>query len=129
MIKVKTVRIKRIEGRIENLFDKTFTSMNSANDFLKSHSHDYPKGGGYDKHTFTVIWEDGKEYQGRLDCKHYTELNNVLNIGDHIKEMLEWYTGRCKDPYCGKLNYEDLCSDVSQNLKDMSEKLLREYEL
>lgn len=92
---IKEITITRAEGPIA-LCDKPkyFDSWQSANSWLVSQSFTFPKGGCYDKHDFKIVFNDGQDYNGRLDCKHHSEPDNDLNLFTHIKEFCEFHAGR-----------------------------------
>lgn len=96
-IALKKITIHWAEGDNSKYpkFPQTYTSWSEANnrairpvfaDIIQS------GGEGYNKVKFTVEWEDGENYEGRLDVSkkedNPTTTNNV--IGKHIKDFLNW---------------------------------------
>ena len=111
-MKIKEIIIDRWEGPVEMCdMEKKFSTWEAANNWLQSQSHSFPKGGCYDKHGFKVTWEDGEEYEGRLDCKHFTETDNDLNLKQHIIDHCIWHAGKKVNPWCGKEKYEQMMAD------------------
>lgn len=91
-IKVKEITIVRAEGP-SRLCDivQVAESFAEANTILMSNSSSAPKGGAYDKHDFKVVWEDGQEYNGRYDLKHFSEEFPYLDR--HIVSFLSYLAG------------------------------------
>ena len=90
-IKAKKVVINWKEGTVpKGAYPMTFKSIREANKQILRNSGDAPKSGGYDKHSFTIFWDDGETYQGRLDVKHPSQPNADLSIGRHVKEWIEY---------------------------------------
>ncbi len=106
MVPVKKIVITRVEGPIK-LCDRPmeFKDFNSASAWLASQSPTFPKDGGYDKHDFTVEFEDGETYSGRLDCMHFSCRNADLDVKRHIVSHCEWMSGRTAHPWCGEEEY------------------------
>jgi hypothetical protein len=65
----------------------------AASSWLFSQGHTFPATGGYDKHDFEVIWDDGETYEGRLDCQHPDCKNPDLDVAEHVRDFLELYAG------------------------------------
>lgn len=83
--------------------NKTFTSIDQANQFLKrAFQREYGSrgekfDGGYDKTKFMIYFEDGEEYEGRLDISLREDNPLKANlIQNHIKSFLNYYL--TKDP-------------------------------
>lgn len=90
LIPVKSITIHYAEGKNCELYPQTFKSFNEVNNMLMFTSYQFPENGGYDKHNFTVIWDDDSktEFKGRLDCKHNACINNDLDMAKHIRDWL-----------------------------------------
>lgn len=117
-IPVKEVIIHWREGSISSWekYPMKFKSIKEANRFIMNNAYrDGPKSGGYNKHKFTVIWEDGEDFQGRMDVKYPTESDPDLYIGKHIKDFLIYM-----------LNKAD---DTTQKEKDEIRMFLSKYDL
>ena len=69
MIKVKRVKVERVEGPCELCVTREFTTIPAANDWLAENSLTAPDDGCYDKHDFCIEWEDGQTYDGRIDVE------------------------------------------------------------
>lgn len=131
MIPVKQITITRAEGPYEKCGKpKTFASFVAATDWMIRECETFPKDGGYDKHDFTVEFEDGETYSGRMDCKHYSCSNNDLDVRYHILSFCEWMGGIARNPWCGQEKYEAQMSQYTEETKqgyvDFINKYLRE---
>jgi hypothetical protein len=106
---IREITITRAEGPAE-LCDKPhyFDNWQDASSWLRSQSSTFPKGGCYDKHDFKVVFVDGEDYSGRLDCKHHTEPDNDLNLLEHIRHFCEFQAGRAKDTWCEPEEYQKI---------------------
>jgi len=90
-VPVEEVVINWKEGRSkENEYPKTFKSVSQATKQIKENSQDAPKGGAYDKHSFTIKWKDGTTYEGRMDVQHPTEQNPDNDMKKHIEQFLNY---------------------------------------
>jgi hypothetical protein len=90
LIKPKTILITRIEGPSNRCGKvQTCTGWSDANVTLRLNSTTVSKsGGGYDKHDFTVIFEDGTEYNGRYDLYHWTLKR--ADLAGHVRTFVQW---------------------------------------
>ena len=95
MIPVKEITITRAEG-LNCGRTKKFSRFSEANGEMSSHSHTYPKM-GYDKHQVKVVWEDGTEYDFRLDAQHP---ENQYYSGNWVNEDLHRSMNFWTDPEC-----------------------------
>lgn len=95
-IPITSITITRAEGPHALCTERSFASYAEANRWLFSNAETFPKGGGYDKHDFTVRFRDGAFYEGRLDCKHFDDPDPDLWVGEHIRAFSECYSGRHK---------------------------------
>lgn len=129
-IKVQSITITRIEGPL-HLCDKpkTFRNYNAAHSWLLSYSHTFPKTGGYNKHDFSITFEDESVYSGRLDCKHLSCKDNDLDIQEHIRSMAEWHSGQAKDPWCGAEKYKEFMAQEDPRIVTMFKELHNYYEI
>lgn len=130
-VQVKEILLSRAEGPCKLCYqDQSFPGpdFTAVNVFLLGASNTFPKNGGYDKHDYKVIFENGEIFEGRLDCKHFSCSDNDLNLHKHIKEYCEWCAGLTKFPYCGQEKYEKYLAQYSeeekQSYKDFIEKYL-----
>ena len=92
-INVKEITIHWAEGSNEKYdkFPKTYSSYAEVNKALKPIYEDFDEiGEGYNKVKFTLMFEDGENYEGRLYVSEKydnpTKSDNV--IGQHIKDFL-----------------------------------------
>ena len=130
MIEVKEITIKRGEGPSHLCrITKTYHSYHEANIGLIRSSPTLPSEGGYDKHNFTVEFEDGYKYEGRLDCKAVKCRDNDLDVARHIRETQMWYAGKVEYPHCGKERYEEMIADYrEQGWVQEAEDFLAKYD-
>ena len=100
----------RAEGPIKKTgVNKIFDSWAKANSHIWCYASTYPKM-GYDKHDVTVIWEDGTEYNLRLDCQHpENKYFNGNEIDKRIHRALKFY-----------LKENDLDEDDMKTLKHIA---------
>jgi hypothetical protein len=96
---VKEITITRAEGPCA-LCDKPkyFDSFQSAKSYLIGRSSSFPSTGGYDKHDFKIVFVDGEEYSGRLDCKAYSCPDNDLDVFEHVRSFQVWHAKNNEDP-------------------------------
>jgi len=95
-VKLKEILIHWAEGDNSKYdeFPKKYKTWESANKAIIPVYEDYAEegGGGYNKVKFTVTFEDGENYDGRLDVStkedNPTKTHNV--IGQHIKDYLDY---------------------------------------
>jgi hypothetical protein len=99
LIKPKRIEITRVEGpaalcdKVQVaepgvIGDRTIDAWITAGSILLSNSASAPKGGGYDKHDFKIIFDDGLEYAGRYDLKHWHD--EVPDLARHVRSFVEW---------------------------------------
>jgi hypothetical protein len=82
MIQVKEIKLRRGEGPPHECgVWHSFGSFFDADLKLKNWSYSAPEHGGYDKCDFRIVWEDGTEYDGRYDLKHFRV--EAPNLGAH----------------------------------------------
>lgn len=95
--KIKAVKIwlNRAEGPTSECGEITFENVNvweRADKMLATWCETSPKDGSYDKVDFTVIFEDGEDYRGRLDLKHWSIQSP--SVAKHMVSFLTFYAGR-----------------------------------
>lgn len=107
LIRPKSITITRAEGP-SHLCDipQHAESWTAANHILLSNAGSAPKGGGYDKHDFKVVFENGVEYTGRYDLQHREE--DPCDLAGHVRQFLQWiaFDERAKT-LCGATEIED----------------------
>ena len=93
-IKVKSIMIVRGEGPSDKIDKgKEFDSFKNVNLWLISEAYSFSKL-GYDKHYFKIEWEDGRCYEGRLDCMHPENTHYDVNrnsLSSHVKGHAEFW--------------------------------------
>lgn len=92
-VNVQKISITRAEGPVESTPETVEADSFKRIDIqLFEWSKTAPKGGAYDKCDFTVTFEDGTEYNGRYDLKHFTETQDegsVINLAKRIRDHLK----------------------------------------
>ncbi len=87
---IKEIAITRLEGLSEVCdIRRTASSFKEAKAILKLNARSAPKEGGYDKHRFTIIWQNGDEWTGRYDLKHLSK--DSCCLATHVRGYIEWY--------------------------------------
>ncbi len=93
-IGVKEITIHWAEGSVDAYpFPKTYTSYKDANEDIKLVYNDWKEESvGYNKTKFTVVFEDGEVYEGRLDVceKEDNPYASDNVIGIHIFDYLTY---------------------------------------
>lgn len=127
-IGVKEIYLYRAEGPAlsDGTRKRTVKTYKEARSVLRDWSSTAPKAGeGYDKVDFKVTFEDGETYEGRLDIKHYTAPNNDLDVAQHIKDTVKYYSGE-RPAWRKEKDYEDSMRGIDkQKFKDF----LAKYDL
>lgn len=97
MSKIKVIRVEltRAEGPSDLCGTKFFNSLAEADAQLRENALTAPEGGGYDKHDFTLTFEDGETYEGRIDVVHPNNKRGTKNetIGEHVRDFLRFSSG------------------------------------
>lgn len=96
IVKVKSITILWAEGNQSNYpkFPQSYKTWKEANDVVKKIYDDFSEseGEGYNKAKFQIKWEDGEDYEGRLDVSEKEDnpykSNNV--IGEHVRDWLTY---------------------------------------
>ena len=91
-MKVSKIIIERCEGKSVECIKLECSSYEEANRILLNWSFTAPKGGGYDKCDFQVIFEDGDDYRGRYDLKHYTD--REISLKQHMIDVVSYYANQ-----------------------------------
>lgn len=122
-IKIKKVIITWKEGLIQesNMYPMTFRSIRDANRQIRANALSAPRTGGYDKHGFKIVWENGETYEGRMDVKYPGLPNNDLDMSHHIKEHLRWLTKTSSDNFWR--------TRITDKEREHAKKMLKMYEL
>jgi hypothetical protein len=96
MVKVKTITILWAEGNQSNYpkFPQSYKTWKEANDIVKKIFDDFSESGGegYNKAKFQIKWEDGEDYEGRLDVseKEDNPYKSSNVIGVHVRDWLTY---------------------------------------
>ena len=90
---VKKVTITRLEGETSLCdINHEFKTFAAASSFMDSQMHTLPAA-GYDKFNYSIAWENGFDYSGRMDAMHYS--NEFFKVNSNkvnflAKEYLEY---------------------------------------
>lgn len=131
-IPVKTITITRAEGP-SHLCDRplTVTSWALANAVLMGNSATAPEKGGYDKHDFKVVFEDGQEYSGRYDLVHHRV--ELPRLDRHVLDFCGFMAGWKKPAHLSDEAWErtkrTTISRFEQATVDNFRQLLRAYDI
>jgi hypothetical protein len=120
-IKMQEITIIWHEGTGE--FDDFVTdNWNHFNSILEIIATQHGSSRGYSKTKFQVTWQDGYTYEGRLDVN----TKDDKNVGQHIKEELDFCTGDCKPDHMSDEQYKDFLTPEGQQA---ARDFLNEYEI
>jgi hypothetical protein len=108
---------------------RKFTDFESTNEYLRGLARNAPGlGGGYHKTGFAIVFEDGSEFDGRIDLTS----PQTPDLGAHIRKFAEFYSGGLPaDQLPGHISPTEYRVAVlrSMDLRDATIKLLGGYEL
>lgn len=118
-IRATRIVIDRAEGPSNLCGSVTFDGddcWERAGRWLSSQSDTYPRNGGYDKHDFKVVFADGYEYEGRLDCKHRDCDDADLDVRAHVRDFISFYAGRRRPDHMTAGEYEETLKMLHRRL-------------
>lgn len=108
---------------------RTFSDFEGANTFLRDLSRNAPgRDGGYYKTDFKIVFEDGSEFEGRIDLTNF----ETPDLGVHVRKFVEFYSGGLQfDQLPGHVSPTEYRTIILRNvdLRDSAIKLLNEYQL
>jgi hypothetical protein len=108
MVPVKAITINRAEGLIEECGKPvTVATFAEAQAVLIKWGQTAPKGGGYDKVDFSVVWEDGEHYKGRYDMVYGGMESDGATLASHISDYLTFLTGSRKPDHMKEQDYRN----------------------
>lgn len=106
-IQIKSIKIERIEGNLEDCFTITATSFDQAEQAIKLMSQTAPGfDGGYDKTDVFIEWVDGSSYQARIDLQQHMAIKNN-NLMEHIKGSLSYRINQPSIPEDARITEEE----------------------
>lgn len=132
MKKATSIKIARAEGPHYLCVTREFEGSDCwsrASAWLVSQGHTYPKTGGYDKHDFTVTFDDGETYEGRLDCQHWTLENTDLNVAKHVRDFIEFHAGERRPAHMSVEQYKLYLNRMGEGEVKEAQAFLAEYEI
>lgn len=134
LTRAKEITLTRAEG-LHSEVDKPITLHRqqhpdiwaAADKVLFDWSWTAPKGGGYDKIDFTIVYDDGEKYTGRYDLRHYSD--EYPHLAKHVYDFVRFTAGK----YKGALTQEEYDRFKEQpHFKKLSPeflKFLEKYEI
>lgn len=107
MIKLKSITFGFSENSMANSFlvGKSFKSFRDANLMIGKCAHTAPDTGGYDKTDFTLTFEDGEVYNGRLDMDRKM-VGGYGILQKHVRSFLEFYAGKHRPAHLTQEQYD-----------------------
>lgn len=124
-IPLSSIRITRLEGPP---CTESVTGFPAANAVLRKWSEDAPKRSGYDKCAFTLTYEDGVQYEGRYDLRHW-QLEAADLLG-HVRGFVSTHAGLSRPMGLDDRQYEQFQRhNEEQGTQDRMLKFWREYDL
>jgi len=99
---------------------RDFDTIEAASAFLSSLGH--PKGGGYYKTGFEIVWENGDSYEGRIDLD-----GRYPDLREHIKRVLLFSAGAAKPSGWSNKTYAMVLGRSDQ--KETATRMLAECEV
>jgi hypothetical protein len=109
-IPVKSVFLRRAEGRRDECIELTLTSIEASNAILARWSHTAPKS-GYDKCDFVVTWENGETYEGRYDLQHMS-VGGYPSIDRQMQHFMRFVIGERKPARYSQEDYERCLTEI-----------------
>lgn len=76
------------EGQSYDQLPLAFKNWEDANKQLSAWTIFAPEGGGYDKVHFTIVWDNGETYIGRIDLTKHGNANLQQHIKQHLTYIL-----------------------------------------
>ena len=110
--KAVSIEIDRWEGTETQVGAQTVTGLKvwqKANNVLFAIA--LTVEGGYDKCGFTVTFDDGDTYEGRIDVYPCGEGKNET-LEEHIRLHCLFHTGQASAPWMGKKRYREFLKAV-----------------
>ncbi|MCK9195396.1 MAG: hypothetical protein M0P16_00265 [Syntrophales bacterium] len=124
MIPVKNVTIERAEGPTKLCVTRTFPDREAASAWLQWQWNTFPADGhGYHKVFYTICYEDGHFYRGRLECKRH----NVPDVRNDMVKHCLWMSGQEKAPHCGKEKYRLIMDRLDPNIIEQFRSFMDQY--
>lgn len=108
------IKIKEIEIYGETVREQTVSSIKKANQILSDAAFRKKDNEGYDKTWFTITWEDGETFSGRVDL---TKKHIGKPITTYIQDEAKFYLNGA--PYwMAQAQYDGLMDIVKQKDPD-----------
>jgi len=127
-IRMKSITFTYGENNgINNPFPITFTTWEEANSFLFQRSF---QDGYYLKHFFTVEYQNGRKYLGRIDVfSRKSGKIELVDLGTHIKKNNMIFSGRQRPHHMQEEDYKGFLAGIKREDKEASANLLDHYEI
>lgn len=95
--RVKSITLDRVEGRISDLDVRTVKTFEAASKVLRDWAQTAPAAGeGYDKTDFSIEWEDGETYSGRIDLN--SDDPESWDLAGHVRRFASYHAGLWRPP-------------------------------
>lgn len=128
---IKATKITILWSEASNNENIEFTGDNvfgQANAYLKRLARTLPeKHLGYYKTKFRIEYEDGVVYEGRYDLKRHDVIYG--NIGRHVRQFCEFYSGRRKPDHMTEQEYRGLLGMHNKQFIEQCGQFLDTYEI
>lgn len=105
-----------------------FPTIGDANRAIQSAWYSAPKSGGYDKTKYLVTFDDGHTYEGRIDLKHPSCVNERQTIDGHMRSFLEFYSGRVTPHWITEAQVKEILSILPSDHAEQCAEMLDNYE-
>lgn len=113
----KYIILERGEGPSDECGEPAvFKNFEDAGHALAIWARTAPKGGGYDKTDFIVVWNDGETYEGRVDLKREHVLGYDLRA--HIRSAWTFCAGLAKPAHLTQERYDKFLRQQEQENPD-----------
>lgn len=124
-IKVVKVDLERVEGRIDERFAASFSSVEAAERLLALWARTAPDDGTYDRTDFLVTFEDGETYGGRIDLQRQHE--EGYSILGHIRDEVAFYAGVARPAHMTEKEYAAFLASFGAGVQAAAKKTLDKY--
>lgn len=130
-IPVKKIWLRRVEGRTQDLGQRTVTSFKAADEQLARWAQTAPEKSVH-KTDFQVQWTDGETYTGTYELQR-ADATRLNILGSHIQHYLAFHAGIFCPQTMSREDYENYLNNIGEG--EGSEKragamtFLQNYEL
>lgn len=116
-IRVKEIRLEKMEGKPEHNFEVKVNNWKAADKMLKLWQQQM--NNCYDRIEFEIIFDDDSTYEG----SHDLEANEDINLKDRVNTYIKARAGVEKPPKMSKETWESIQKNfVDESFKELLEK-------